>query len=210
MTELTELRDISRCTVKSLQDHFGAMVANIRDTINGATETQVNLGMSWYYEAHAFALGLAEENDLSLQQTAGIISTLSPNVKWPTNKVIAEMLVQDHEATIAAYPLSKGKALDIINGRHPVDVIGRESKKTLHFYYNILSPADNYHVTNDVWAERALLGCPTVHRDDCRLSNTPGKYDVCASVFRFIADEVEILPSQAQAIPWVVYHELYG
>lgn len=210
MKQLTELRDIPRCTVKVVQDHFDAMANNIRETVESATDEQVALGMSWYYEAHDFALELAEEYDLTVEQSAGVISVLSPNVRWTTNKTIAGMLLQDHDATIAAYPLSKGKALDIIDGRHPVDIIGRESKKTLHFYRNILAPDDNHHVTIDVWAMRGLLGDPDVHRDDCRLSNTPGKYDVCASVFRALAHEMRILPSQVQAIAWIVYQDLYA
>ena len=47
----------------------------------------------WYQDAHDYAQYLSEQSGLTVIETSGIISALSPQVSWVHNKIIALQFV---------------------------------------------------------------------------------------------------------------------
>lgn len=48
----------------------------------------------WYQSAHDFAQSLADKNDMSVEQTTGIIAALSPQKGWGVNMTMATMVAE--------------------------------------------------------------------------------------------------------------------
>ena len=90
--------------------------------------------LAGYKYSHAVSIG------------AGIISVLSPRMDWDRNKEIAKQFILTGETKYQTQ-LNQTKAKDILSGKDPMDVMGRESHKTKAFYQAIVNPLGN----NEVW-----------------------------------------------------------
>ena len=67
--------------------------ANLRTWYKRATPEEIASGMIWYSEAQVFSHGLAKKYCLLSFISAGVLSILSVNNKWPRNKIDAEAVI---------------------------------------------------------------------------------------------------------------------
>lgn len=180
-----------------------------------ATEAERHEGLSWYGRAQQVARRIAETNDeICFRTVAGVIAALSPNNRWERNVADAEALIKvftyggDCDALkVSTFGKNKAKAIAILKGADPLGVLG--GNKVRAFYQCILGDDD---VCVDGHAYSVWLGqrVPT--------SKTPSisdkLYNKIASDYRLATKEIIgitgdfYLPSQVQAVTWVVWRNL--
>ncbi len=162
-------------------------------------------GAVWYAEAHDFAYRLACKSNLTLLQTAGVISVLSPGVAWGINQRQAETLCFAHAeglpldaVTLSTYTSQWWKAYSLLKSPPAsrealLDRIGGvKALKTKAFACNLLSP-DGPEVTVDRWITRAA-GYDVDHQPH------PALYRAIADAIRSLADGP---PTHLQAAIWL-------
>ena len=110
-----------------------------------ATDSEILAGSRWYDDARAAAEFMADRHCVSLSTAAGVIAALSPNNKWQRNLRDADALVQAYvlgghsdaaQIKVSTYHANKAKALAILSGSYPLDVLG--GLKVRSFYQCIL------------------------------------------------------------------------
>ena len=73
-------------------------IANITTYLEAAGPDEIERGRSWYRIARETADALADEFGLSLEQSAGVIAALSPQVKWGPNVKAARACMETYAA----------------------------------------------------------------------------------------------------------------
>ena len=116
------------------------MCTNITKLYQQVDEDEHMEGFHWYTLAHDFCHDLSKKYGINVDLIAGACAALSPGVAWPVNMRDTESLIkyhlnyQVHKSHSTYYP-NFIKALRIIQGEKPLDVLGGE--KTRNFYLNI-------------------------------------------------------------------------
>lgn len=179
-------------------------VRNILKVYRTASFASFSTGMTWYDEAHAFALSL----DSEIARSAGVIAALSPMNGWANNKrKAAQLYAQGHGAGCGLYT-NVAKAEKILSGAEPLEVLG--GRKVRSFYLSILDPASTIaEPVIDRHAHDIAIGYPTSDKDRQRLGGK-GYYDRFASAYIRAAERVSVTPKQLQAITWVEWRERIG
>ena len=175
-------------------------VANILATYGRATEDQILRGKAWYPDARDIAERIGKGD---VRMGAGVIAALSANKSWPENVKIATRALGSGKAT-GHVKDAITKATRIMNGADPADVLPMAAK-TGNFYRCILDPSDPDAVCVDRHAHDVAVG-RTFGSADRGLS-TKGRYDALAECYRTAARRLGILPSELQAVTWVVQIE---
>lgn len=176
-----------------------------------ATKREAVEGATWYWRAHQLAAELANEFDLTVQQSAAIISTLSPGTRWWQNvkdaRAVIEAAAYGRELpATTTYSAQAEKAWTIANLCPNCDNLSNEAmadavgaidtaKKTISFYWNILDPTIPNVATIDRWMMRAM----GIDRD----APTSKQYDAIAWAFVATAKELSITAAELQAIVWL-------
>jgi hypothetical protein len=169
---------------------------NLNDVIARATEDQVARGMAWYPNAHDVARQIG---DGDIDAAAGCLAALSAQKTWPVNIALAADALAGEPNGHTAQTLDKVRA--ILDGADPADVLPM-SLKTGNFYRCIADPSDPHAVVIDRHAHDAIVG----ERWGNRPRGLKGKrYAMLADVVRDVAKFRGILPSQVQAIAWLVW-----
>lgn len=174
-------------------------VRNIVKVYRQATEDQEARGKAWYRTAHQLADMMSEGNVMA---GAGVIAALSANKAWDINRRLAHEAFNGrlHGHTGDAL----GKAAKILAGADPAEVLPMDIK-TGNFYRCILDPEDPEAVCIDRHAHDVAVGRPQGNRD--RGLSSKGRYAVLSLAFRNAAAVLGVLPSQVQAVTWVVWTE---
>ena len=167
------------------------LAANIRDAWNAATDDQISRGRVWYTVAHDLA-ELVGNGDA--RKGAGIISALSPRMRWDRNVSLAISAMSGEP--IRAMSGSVRKAEAILNGADPTDVLPM-SAKTGNFYLNIADPTDPTAITVDCWAYRVATRDWTAPGP-----KSPRDYNEVADAYRMVANELGELGNVVQAGTW--------
>lgn len=186
------------------------MVDSILSVIDLATDGEYNQGMNWYVEAHLLAKEL--ESNYSLpSRGAGVIAALSPRLRWDKNVAYARLAfalagydIDSVENYIPTLKNSRRKALAMVNGAHPDNVMGK-GLKTNAFYHNILHPYDSERVTVDKHAFDIANGIRTGYSTVI----TDKNYRIVEAAYVEASNELGIAPLQAQAIAWVVWRNMH-
>lgn len=173
---------------------------NVLAAVEQATPAQYAEGMAWYQAAHTFAVGLAEEHGLTVEQAAGVIAALSPQLPWDRNLTYAELLVRTGSAPTLGRSIRQANA--ILDGADPLDVLG--GAKTRSFFANIFDPDGSHAVTIDRHALDVALGVKGTDKSR-KLIERKGAYELVADAYRNAAERIGVLPNQAQAIAWVAW-----
>jgi hypothetical protein len=171
------------------------MREKILKTIATLDETNYQASLDWYFILHDYAKNLAERNNLTLIQTAGIISALSPMVMFTTNLRDAERFCSTRSiANLATYTKQRKKALSIIGAKSEKEVLTiLGGNKTKAFFLNILKPQTSMEVVLDTWMIKFF-----------EFKNlTPKRYWYASNEIQKIAQEMGIMPHQVQALLWV-------
>lgn len=173
-------------------------------------------GERWYADALAFCSNVAQSTGLSISTVAGVTAALSPNNRWPRNQADAERLcrafshgtIGDAAAVkVSAFNVNKDKALQILAGSEPLDVLG--GLKVRAFYDCILG---NTAVCVDGHAYAIWLGSYVPTTKTPKLS--PKLYAAIAAAYSQAAQTINSVTgssysaAQIQAITWTVWQRI--
>ena len=180
------------------------------------------VGMQWYNNAFQVCYTLGEKYGVHSDIVAGIIAALSPNNKWESNIIDAEIMLRAWAAEIdysqvkvATYSNNKDKAATILDCQLNRDQIVKvlRGNKTIAFFLCIASDGDSDTPCIDGHAYNIWNGTVT------NLKEVPSMSD---KTFRMIQDAYrdaaklisEVSGSyhsaaQIQAITWVSYRRIH-
>lgn len=161
-------------------------------------------GMEWYTDAHNTAAALDPEN---VSRACGVIAALSPMNGWKNNKRMA-MRMYAGETNGLGMGQSVGKALRILCGEQPLDVLGGD--KVRAFYSTILNPFDpNAIPVIDRHAHDIAVGAKLPNNHPSR-NMTNRRYNDFARVYSECANAFSLGAPQLQAITWLAWRARHG
>lgn len=181
-------------------------VNRINKYMREATLSEVKEGVNWYREARELCISLAERYHVSPRQVAEVISVLSPQKKWGTNK--AETIALFSEVFNGIKPRFKyfatKKQLEecksIIRGEFSLPA---SRTKTYSFADNIANK-DSQEVTIDRHALRVGYDDKTARIAEV----SPVQYREAREAYRRVAGMYNLRAYEVQAITWVVYKRI--
>ena len=174
--------------------------------INMATIQETKQGLSWYNDARLLCVELSNKYPVTLSQVAQVISVLSPQKKWETNKleVIAlfNQVFNDIKPTFGFFATKKQmqECKDIIKGKFSIPY---KRTKTYSFADNIAN-SNSEEVTIDRHALRVAYDS----RDASIDKVSPVQYREAREAYRIVASSMGLKALEVQAITWVVYKNL--
>ncbi len=198
--------EMSRVTIAN---NNGAMTRRILDVYRSADAQQIAAGIVWYETAENEALKLSAEFGLSVEQTAGIIAALSPQVSWGFNLEWARAICEG-DRTNYGLTASQGKAEMIAhNGDiHPLEILG--GPKVRAFYDCIVTGGQ----TDTVCVDRHACDIATGIRGSFN-SLTPKRIAIVQSAYQRAARRLAVTggpvlsAAQLQAITWITWRARY-
>jgi hypothetical protein len=181
----------------------GEMVANLLGKYAQASEQAKVEGRTWYDEQREFVRQTACDHGFSANTVAAIVATLSPQTRWAQNVAgtirIINAFVNGDEVpprNTTLFYRQALKAWKILQGENPSDLL--TSRKIGNFWQNLAG--NEQAITVDIWMLRAAGISPKV-------ANAGVKdwiYDAVSDAIREAASVVAEVPSQFQAIIWIV------
>lgn len=168
-----------------------------------ASIEQVNEGMKWYNRAQVLAVELADTYGVSTLQAATVISLLSPQKKWDTNKQESRALFNEWFNGVKprhGYFATKRTLDECKLAIRGYFTLGNHRIKTYSFADNI-AYTDSEEVTIDRHALRVAYDDTTTAID--KVSRL--QYLAAREAYRKVALTLGIRAYQLQAIVWVTY-----
>lgn len=185
-----------------------------------ASEAEKHEGLSWYGRANIVANRLATSYDVNggLVTVAGVIAALSPNNRWERNVADAERLIKAYclgeeidAIKVCTFNKNKDKALAILNGVTPLDVLG--GNKVRAFYECIAYPTSDAVCVDghaySIWLGERVPTTKTPSISDKLYSRIADDYRLAAKQINEITKEF-YSASQVQAITWVTWRNLFA
>ena len=165
---------------------------------NQLTSDVLENGTDWYHTAYLECLRLSRLYFVPLDVVVAIVAVMSPLLNWDRNI---------------------GAAVDVLEGRYPKSVFGKNANKAMailrtwdipaylrgpkvnNFYSNILNAADPMSdtdcVTIDTWAAKIWGWVPK------NMGVNPKEYEVIKADYLAAAESVNVEPKKFQAALWV-------
>lgn len=169
-----------------------------------ATDADMAEGLSWYDDAHEFALSLG-----TIEMAAGVIAALSPNNHWETNKNAAAKAFANGTALGTHFIANERKVDSILAGENPLDVLS--GNKVRAFYQTIVDPTGFSIPTIDRHAFDIAVNIAGAYLDSgAKILARKGMYDVFGQVYVDAAIEMGIGAPQMQAVTWVTWRREKG
>ncbi len=191
------------------------MVENVLAVLGKGLPDEWAAGMIWYRLAYEHAERIAGIARVSIDLAAAEIAVLSPRTSWPRNLAAAQRIAQHYaaggtqatfdRAGLVCLPANIYKAFAILGGN--IGVLS--GQKVVSFYDNILHYRTSGSVTVDAWAYRIAHGMIGVC-DEIGKNITEKRYNEVAAAYQEVAIQRGLLPSEVQAITWVIAHRLEG
>lgn len=175
---------------------------NILKVYRAASDEQIHAGMSWYGEAHDLALEIAHGD---VWRGAGVIAAFSPLTPWWRNVELAVTSFRTGVARTDTLGNSSRAAQRIIDGEHPLDVLGGD--KTRAFAENIALNGISDNVTVDVHAFSIAHG-KAIPSSQIKMGKA--LYREIAECYSRAAKIADIMPTQMQAITWVKWRDMHA
>ncbi len=180
------------------------MIKHITNWYLKSTQFHQTKGKIWYSEANKFCRMLSPSRYETLAQ---IVSILSPQVDWETNKQNAVLVwdcLQNNEDVLGlklfATELQKIHCQEIYDRQYAIPLT---AIKTYNFAVNIMDPENHEYVTIDRHAVKVAL-------NDLKaggVSLTKKQYESVAECYTYVANKVGLNTCQLQAICWITYKE---
>ena len=149
-------------------------------------------GATWYKKSQRMVDTLAHRHGLQAYQVAGIVAALSPRVTWKINcRDAVAICKHGSSARVSGTHANVRKAIAIVNGMHPEDVLGGNKVKA--FYRCILGQDD---IVIDTWMVKAA------ERDNNK-PLTDNQYGELSQTLRIVASIVQLPVSTVQASIWL-------
>ncbi len=192
---------------------------NILSVYIRANEYDRAEGLHWYSNAQDSAQSIADKLGVSLTQSIGVISAMSPGLNWGLNVLQAEELITAYVKGLRGNDLPKlgtygrrniVKACRILDGEKPLDVLGGD--KVRSFYQNILDPQGLDSVTIDRHAKGLAIRSNSSRGATAEVDAivTPAEYPYYRKHYIKLAERLGLVPNQLQAICWVTWRRLKG
>jgi hypothetical protein len=192
---------------------------------HAASAAQLQAGISWYQSAHQeckrlvtllpMVSKLSSSTNFpnafyTIERTAGIVSALSPGLRWERNVEAAEALITEQSVVGIGvrYKANIRKAERIRDGCNVAnEFAGRGRPKTRAFWILLCNPANPSTVCVDshaysIWRGERIPLDEIPHVRD-------GLYKRIAGDYIVVAKDLGLLPSQLQAITWVAYRHFH-
>lgn len=158
---------------------------------------------NWYYEVNEFCLSLSEIYDVPLIKVTGIMSALSPNNTFSSNcKSLERFLKYKGMCRVTTFHGQKEKAKQILFMENPTEdkiksILG--GLKTQAFFENLYRPHTSRAVTVDIWQIRWAKSIGLIPEKG---TLTPKRYRLIADMVTKVANDLQLLPHQYQALTW--------
>jgi hypothetical protein len=203
MVRMTEQGDEMRTATRNrshaqLKRHG---IKRLRELWAEVTEDEFDEGFYWYDRANVWVVELAVRHSLSIDQVAGIASSLSPRLPWHRAIVLTERLLNGEDISNEVLGRSARKAREILAGLDPWTVVS--GPKTTSFAHNLTG--DYSWVTIDTHSFQQVSG-RDYNNGGHHLLERVGMYEVYSECFRIVAREAGLEPAVFQAILWI--HDL--
>jgi len=183
---------------------------NLELLFNAASTAELAEGLAWYYNQHHILQALAVKYHVPITAVCGACAAISPGLPWFRNLQDTETLLSNPDNVIVGVygKLNQQKALAILSGKNPLDILGLNSNypKVLSFYLNLAYPDKDLAVTID-----RHMKCAAFNITEERDKNAPVRiveYREISAAVREIAEDNRLLPHQVQAIIWVTWRNL--
>lgn len=175
---------------------------NIIHAFESATNDQIAKGLSWYADARAWAVKVAEKYGYSTETIVRMIAVMSPRNRWEWNLhdvigLLDAIAEGRNPELVPCHSFNRNKLLAIAIAKGNTDYIG--GQKVSAFIDNICNP-DSVRITVDVWAYRVYLG-------DYKMQpkKIPAKlYALIESEYLKCAEIYNLKGYELQAIVWAV------
>ena len=178
-------------------------VANILAVYNGASADNMRSGISWYNDAHNFAISL----DKRVEVSAAVIAVLSPNTSWSANKTLALRAFSQASGEGCGFPDKVNKVNRIFAGESPFDVV--RGPKVTAFFQTILNPWDS-DITPVIDRHAQDIADGIRNTEKSRKVPTGKAYSAYADGYRAVSRTVGLPPHMVQAITWEAWREANG
>ena len=193
---------------------------NIRAVLGQAEPGELIHGQDWYATAREEALWLVREHDLPLGVVCHAIAALSPSVAWPVNLSGADTLIghfkrgllRESLTGVAGYRKNIDKAWEILRRHAAGDDTWRNvlsGPKVTAFAANIFSGG---HLDEEITID-GHAWC-IAHGKRVPLDRVPkiskALRERIRAAHRRVAEDTGLLPTQIQAITWVVWKRIHG
>lgn len=184
--------------------------SNIIKMLDNATSVEVDEGKLAYFRYNEVLRNFAEHYDYPLENVTGVFCALSPNNDYFGNlRSMVSVLSGLNEGksfddiTVSTYRHSLERAILYAKGTPFLD--HAKGLKTRAFYMNLLHPKDKQFVTVDGHIKAAW-----VKRNLTMKEATVGikEYRTIQTAFIDIANEMDLIPNQLQAIIWLTRKRL--
>ena len=174
--------------------------------------TNVTVGMEWYSEAHQVAktVGVLAgyHDDMALRVGAGVLSALSPMRDWDLNIAIAILLVTEGKQKHTK--IQHDKALAMLAGKEPIEILGDRANKTKAFYLAIMNPNNNWtEPVIDRHAVAVYMG-RTVTDKEIKALESPKVYNRIVRAYMKASELTGINHHALQAMTWTQWRENKG
>lgn len=174
----------------------------IEQWFDKADTATIDKGLNWYRNVHESARQMAADAMVPLHTVVGVLAALSPACPWERNLFETKGLLDQAPINCTTYRPNVVKARLILAGRDPQDILG--GPKVTSFYQLIMNPRDNYRVCVDRHAVRVCTR--RKWKSDKEASRfLKSQYERCADAYRIVADRMDLLPHQVQAVTWEVF-----
>ncbi|MFW5793599.1 MAG: DUF7178 family protein [Bacteroidota bacterium] len=184
-------------------------VKNILKVYDKSSLEDINEGKHWYFTANKVAQHFADKYNLTLYQSAGILSALSPGTFWIQNVIDADNFLKNNNAVVSTYKLNKVKAKEILNLTDKDQIYnvlrGKYNKlmnKTSCFYMNIIEPENSDFVTID----RHMIRIANNTLNTFPL--TEKRYKDSVKAMQIAGKRLKINPISLQAITWITFRRV--
>lgn len=209
---IIKLKDIGDCMAIYASDiDISKCVDNILSVLDLGSDHDIMSGRSWYCNAHDLAADLAQDYDITIGQSAGIMACFSIDSTWQqTIKDTVTWLDSRGQVTVGRYSMVRRKAFAILSGGDIRKALG--NKKIYCFWQNIVNPLENTRVTIDRHAAKiAIEPYENIGNTvDRAWYQTIKKYNRLETCYRHAADLAGYdLAHEIQAVTWVIYRKLF-
>lgn len=191
-----------------MQEYTNEYYSNIYACYCQSSTEDIQTGLMWYKKANEIAREIANTFSITLEKVCGVIAALSPGSTWEKNLINTQLIIANFTNGLQLEDMKKIgaygtrnmlKAWKILEGYQVNCVLG--GLKVNNFYACILIPENPLHVCIDRHAVSIAIGERLGDRYTKYLISMT-KYNIIADGYKEVANSLNILPNQLQAITW--------
>jgi len=180
---------------------------NILEMWDGLSIQTILTNKNWYRDTNKWCQDFSDTIELPIMPVVGVFSALSPQCSFKQNKIFCEAYFTGFEKHTKTQ-IDKCNRITAFYGYLNQDWNNQKKqihtylggRKTQSFFENILEPNDSQRVTLDRHAFK-IAGF-----DIITLTNK--QYDFMEECYQNCAKQVNMLPSELQAILWVYWRDV--